>query len=768
MAELSDEQVFGTQNELSDADVFGTNTAPPVATAPKELSDADVFNSPVSTPSPDDTTSAAGAVARNAAESVIPAYAAGKGAEILSKGARALLFAKRGFTGGEIAGGGPEDPVADVLGIGAGIVGGLIGYLTADKAQSAAIKEVAPGVSDELEKYKQEDAAQHPLASFAGNLIGGVPAFEVNNPLVAAKGAAAMYKIARGATVDATEKQAAKNLATQIGFGAGVGVVNPLLQGQAPTIPDITQSIAQMLLFGEPRKLGKTAEPSTPPPNDNNPETQEAPPQEAEQPLPPPVPPEEAQNVGVVGTPEVDYQYASPESKAWWEKHDELQANVDAAEPGTPEFRAARNAREAHSDLAYTPEGRQAGLLSPRIDKNAPLTLVNATASIYDSIGQLNLTGWKFAGGWESTDEGKQFRRVVNPDGTKRAVVWKDTLHPLQETALEQNGGSNALQIRSSTPPNVGETPGDSSEVVGRIPAPKETALPQEIQKAQAPPVVAPQVIPPEAVQSLRAKLFVNMQGRTMNISPDAFPTADPHLKLVLGQDAPSWKALADAGVVKAEPNPDGTVAVKVNLESPLNPGGAAADLPPALKFISDQNNSREAFARAQAEADAKKVAAQPPIRIFHGGPSDALDRNWPKWWTTNPERASAYGKGSVHEATVTPKNPFYSKVTLSQEQTESILEKGHDAIIIGSKENPIDVILRDSNGLTEVKTPSQRIPGVTLDTTDHVGEGKLFESPEHFEKDYTAHADAEVRESRDEFLKRTVCASRIKMKISE
>lgn len=107
--------------------------------------------------------------------------------------------------------------------------------------------------------------------------------------------------------------------------------------------------------------------------------------------------------------------------------------------------------------------------------------------------------------------------------------------------------------------------------------------------------------------------------------------------------------------------------------------------------------------------------AAVPPeqsssLKIYHGGPENALTRNWPKWWTTNPERAAAYGKGSMYEASIVPKNPFYSKLTLSQEQAESILSKGHDAIIIGSKENPIDVILPNAKSLSELKTPEQSL----------------------------------------------------------
>lgn len=58
---------------------------------------------------------------------------------------------------------------------------------------------------------------------------------------------------------------------------------------------------------------------------------------------------------------------------------------------------------------------------------------------------------------------------------------------------------------------------------------------------------------------------------------------------------------------------------------APLNPGGAPSQLSPELRAVSDQNNSREAFARAQAEADALKAAeasaepkgpGEPPVRV--------------------------------------------------------------------------------------------------------------------------------------------------------
>jgi hypothetical protein len=554
-------------------------------------------------------------------------------------------------------------PGADLTGVSEGIgsiIGGLVGYLApgfiattlAQKGQTAAADAIAPD-SEFGSKQEAAEEAAHPAVSAVTSLLtlGKPNPFKIvraAQTIASAEGRAALSGLLKAGTDKEAQDLWATTTPAPIQQGvqsvldtAHAGAINAAfnaanqIQTGNYSATDLLKSAAEGTLFNQP--WIHAAHPATKQfdqakANDNNPETQEAPPQEAEQPLPPPVPPEEAQGVGVGGTPE-----------------------------------------------------------------------------------------------------------IVPPSTT---------------------GVPNAVQIRSSTPPVVGETPGDSAEVGGRIPAPKETALPQEIQKAQAPPVVAPQVIPPEAVPTLRAKLFVNMQGRTMNIAPDAFQTADPHLKLVLGQDAPSWKALADAGVVKAEPNPDGTVAVKVNLESPLNPGGAAADLPPALKAISDQNNSREAFARAQAEADAKKAAAQPPqIHPL----ADALEKyEGTGEIQTIPDLVN-HVDGLIGEGKA-PESLSEAVETYRQEQ-EDDRKLGGRGDMDEAGENFIKSVraaIPDSNHIPI------RVPGVTLDTTDHVGEGKLFESPEVFEQSYAKQADAEVKESRDEFLKRSVCASRIKMKIAE
>ena len=218
------------------------------------------------TPAPTSTT-ATGAFTRQAAENILPAYGALAGAKVagspvVKKAATGAVGRFLGGLGlGEAIGLGPEDPLADVLGVGLGLVGAIIGSTVADKAQHEALKVAAPQVADELEQFQQEDLKDHPVASFAGSLFGSLPAFKLANPIQTATAANAIRKIAAGQPVTAIEKRLATNLAVQAGLGAGMGVVNPLLQGQKPTGGEITQSVAQFLLFGEPRKFGKSSPP---------------------------------------------------------------------------------------------------------------------------------------------------------------------------------------------------------------------------------------------------------------------------------------------------------------------------------------------------------------------------------------------------------------------------------------------------------------------------------------------------------------------------
>jgi hypothetical protein len=210
-------------------------------TSSNDWSDLAVKTAEPNTP----TTTATGAFARGAATGVIPAFGAAGGA---AGGAEAGLLA------------GAAIPVLGELGIGeigGALVGALVGGLFADKAQKEVIKAASPETYQTLEQYQQQDLKDHPVAAAVGNLASSLPAFRLGNPVTNAKGAAAIYKIAMGKTVSTAEKQLAKTVATQVGLGAAGGVAGPLIQGQTPTAGELTQSIAQTLLFGTPRFGGK-------------------------------------------------------------------------------------------------------------------------------------------------------------------------------------------------------------------------------------------------------------------------------------------------------------------------------------------------------------------------------------------------------------------------------------------------------------------------------------------------------------------------------
>jgi hypothetical protein len=190
-------------------------------------------------------TSTAGAFGRGAATSVVPSFGAWGGARAGAKigaGIGALVpgFGETGTS--EFAGG--------VIG---GAIGGIAGSIMADKAQNKALQTIDPEAYNHLASLQSEDIQQHPVATRAGELAGALPAFKLQNPFKVAGGIAALSKIARGKVVTKAEQKAAKVLAMQAGFGTALGVVGPAIAGKKPTVGDITQGVAQMILFGEPR-----------------------------------------------------------------------------------------------------------------------------------------------------------------------------------------------------------------------------------------------------------------------------------------------------------------------------------------------------------------------------------------------------------------------------------------------------------------------------------------------------------------------------------
>lgn len=338
--------------------------------------------------------SAGGAFGRAVATNIVPSFGAAKGAEM---GAEAGAFIPGlGETGiGEIGG---------------AIVGAIAGSLLADKGQSEAIKLAAPKAYDTLQKYQQEDLKNHPVATAVGNLAAGLPAFKFGNPVQTARGAAAIYKLATGSALTDTEKAAAKTLGTQIGAGAAGGIVAPLVQGQKPTAGEITQSIAQTLLFGTPRFGGKvpTGVPDVREPKIESEETNAS-----REPSPTGVP--ELQVRPSVGeeTP-LRQQGETPETRQ--------------AQP-PPQFGTARGSGEnrPQSDVRITPTANEVlqrgyGSLEPEQVLRMPENEYQKLATARDQTGQVR---------WRLTQDATQWA-VEHPDADV------DKLQALQKKAQEQ------------------------------------------------------------------------------------------------------------------------------------------------------------------------------------------------------------------------------------------------------------------------------------------------------------------------------------------
>lgn len=144
------------------------------------------------------------------------------------------------------------------------------------------------------------------------------------------------------------------------------------------------------------------------------------------------------------------------------------------------------------------------------------------------------------------------------------------------------------------------------------------------------------------------------------------------------------------------------------------------------------KSTSREKVGEGDSQSQgAQGTGSQEAITVYHGGPPDALESNWPKWFTTNKSEAESYAKAggitqgyepTIHEAKVSPKNPLYSKVSLSVEDVKKAFSEGHDAVIIGSKDNPIHVILADNPSEETVASPPAMRAEVPGPIQDRVG----------------------------------------------
>lgn len=174
----------------------------------------------------ENTPGAAGTFARSAATSIVPGLGTAGGA---------AMGAELGAAGG---------PIGILAG---GAIGALVGGIAASRAQRKLLKIAVPDFLADTER----GAAAHPGAAFAGDVAGALPVFEFN-PTAAIRGAVSIPAVLRGTATTAQQKLA-KAAAIQTGMGVGFGVVNPLLEGQAPTGTGVAESAGMALLLGHPR-----------------------------------------------------------------------------------------------------------------------------------------------------------------------------------------------------------------------------------------------------------------------------------------------------------------------------------------------------------------------------------------------------------------------------------------------------------------------------------------------------------------------------------
>lgn len=301
--------------------------------------------------------------------------------------------------------------------------------------------------------------------------------------------------------------------------------------------------------------------------------------------------------VGSASPASPEYQYESKASQDWWEKQDALIAKRDAIQSdestiGSPERKSIRNELEAHGDLIYTEEGRALGLGKRRINKNNPLEKVNVTSSQYDTIGQADITGWKFDGEWKTNESGKQFRRVISPNGKDRGVVWKDTLHPLENAALEKNN-SNTSVAQAVLPSGTAGAPDPVATAAGVIktaeaaaaagrpfeprieepgtptpygretdvyditvglqrkplsPAPESTIIPEQKPSVAGTPLPEPTRTEPSPVATPAAAVPVFTDAQKAELWPDS-PFHGPSVSITR-QIAEEYRKLAKAGIM--------------------------------------------------------------------------------------------------------------------------------------------------------------------------------------------------------------------------
>ena len=215
------------------------------------------------------TTSAGGAFGRAAGEQLAPTAAMVAGGE---------AGAAAGVAGSAWAGLPTEGAAPAVAGVLGGLIGGMGAYWGASKAQKYAFSKLFPNASKEFDRYTYTDWQQHPFAVTAGNVVPMAASMGFASPAQMRPGVEGLLKLAKGEATTEAERVAAgqlgQHLGTQVGFGATVGALDPLLHGQKPTVGGVAQNIIQALVFGkvehpaEGAERGEAARPEEPPPKE--------------------------------------------------------------------------------------------------------------------------------------------------------------------------------------------------------------------------------------------------------------------------------------------------------------------------------------------------------------------------------------------------------------------------------------------------------------------------------------------------------------------
>ena len=116
------------------------------------------------------------------------------------------------------------------------------------KLQEKALESAAPG----LKEYEEQSGREHPVAALAGDVAGALAVFEAA-PGQAVKGLYHAGRAIGGKALTDAQKQAMRVAALQTGLGAGLGVVSPLIEGQAPTLAGVAESAGLAAVLGQPR-----------------------------------------------------------------------------------------------------------------------------------------------------------------------------------------------------------------------------------------------------------------------------------------------------------------------------------------------------------------------------------------------------------------------------------------------------------------------------------------------------------------------------------